>query len=130
MLSKPGSVCTSATCMADGSWSEPMCVADVDPGCDVSGLGTPDGASIVTEACMSGSEEVPSRGVCEFTKPGHVCSTASCVAGTWSAAMCVVMPGCLFSALVVPSGASASGHENCHSDAVEPVPGSVPVSAS
>ena len=36
--------------------------------------------------------------------------------------MCVVMPGCLFSALVVPSGASASGHENCHSDAVEPVP--------
>ena len=122
MLSKPGHRCTAAACLPDGSWSRPLCVADVDPGCEVSALGVPGGASIATEACVSGSE-VTSGGVCEFSKPGHVCSAASCVAGTWSAGMCVPMAGCMFSALEMPSGASGSGgDEKCSSDAVEPVP--------
>ena len=93
MLSKPGHRCTAAACLPDGSWNKPFCVPAVEPSCLTAALAVPGGASITTEACLSGSE-VTSGGVCEFSKPGHVCSAASCVAGTWSPAVCVVVSGC------------------------------------
>ena len=45
--------------------------------------------------------------------------------GAWSTAACVVTPedGCMFSDLQLPTGATASGHANCHSNANGGVPG-------
>jgi hypothetical protein len=93
MLSKPGHICTAATCLPDGSWSQPLCVPDADPPCALSALVVPGGATIITEECVSAAV-VASGGVCEFTKPDHTCSAASCMAGTWSPATCVEAASC------------------------------------
>lgn len=91
-LSKQGHLCTATRCMPDGSWSIPLCVAHAEPLCNLAGLKIPTGARLITEKCQhqtSGKNTALKNGEeCGFEKDGHVCSVASCVAGTWSNAQC------------------------------------------
>ena len=113
MLSKPDHTCSPATCLEGGAWSAAVCVGSESAGCELSELAKPAGSQISVARCETGGM-VPSGAVCEFSKTAHTCSGAVCVAGSWSTASCALSePGCMFSDLEVPVGATVYGHENC-----------------
>lgn len=119
MVSKLDHTCNAAACTA-GTWSDTICAPSTEASCVLSDLMPPDGAQLTTTACLEGSRS-PSGLVCDFTRPGHICSSSSCVAGIWSRPNCVALPGCHFNALKLPSGAVSTG-ENCQVDASHRVP--------
>ena len=121
-MSKAGHVCSMASCVS-GVWSNPICVPSSDPPCVLNDLAVPDGARVSSDVCLSGWD-VPSGTVCGFSKAGHTCDGASCVAGTWSSASCVEAPEdeCRFGELQLPSDTFAYGNANCRVDADGGVP--------